>query len=194
MDEIDIFMEMLDDYTLKEEDYYDAFLKMCKRYDEQSLEPYHLFCDVLEEEIPLEPYYLQALMDVYSYFPVDDSFLDTLQAVLDTGYCKEYIEETHKQLKKYIEDGYITAYRGEFSTETKGNLDYKESVSYSLDYEEAKFFATRFSMLPLIKSVVYTVKVPIKDVVAYIERENEIVCIPVSRGGKMEVIKEDSFI
>ena len=59
--------------------------------------------------------------------------------VIDTGYCKQYIDETHENLKEYIKDGYIVAYRGEFATDTRSNLDYKESVSYSLDYEEAKF-------------------------------------------------------
>ena len=61
--------------------------------------------------------------------------------------------------------------------------------------KKQNFFATRFrGSLQLKKSVVYTVKVPIEDVVAYIERENEVVCIPVSRGGKMEVIKEESML
>lgn len=88
----------------------------------------------------------------------------------------------------------MIAYRGEYATEKHNNLDYTESVSYTLDYDEAKFFATRFKMLPLTKSVVYTVKVPIDDVLAYIEREDEVVCLPVCLGGKMEVIKEESFL
>ena len=49
-------------------------------------------------------------------------------------------------------------------------------------------------MLSLTKSVVYTVKVPVKDVLAYIEREDEVVCLPICRGGNMEVIKEESFL
>lgn len=195
IDDIEVFNNMLDDYTLTEEDYYNKFVEICDRYNEHSIEPYNLFCYLLEDEIPMESYYLQALMDVYSFYAVDDSFLDTLETVIDTGYCKQYIDETHENLKEYIKDGYIVAYRGEFVTGTRSNLDYKESVSYSLDYEEAKFFATRFrGALQLKKSVVYTVKVPIEDVVAYIERESEVVCIPVSRGGKMEVIKEESML
>ena len=63
-----------------------------------------------------------------------------------------------------------------------------------MDYEEAKFFATRFKMLPLTKSIVYTVKVPVEDVLAYIDREDEVVCLPICMGGKMEVIKEESFL
>jgi hypothetical protein len=49
-------------------------------------------------------------------------------------------------------------------------------------------------MLSLTKSVVYTVKVPVKDVLAYIEREDEVVCLPICMGGNMEVIKEESFL
>ena len=88
----------------------------------------------------------------------------------------------------------MIAYRGEYAVGDHSNLDYAESVSYSLDYEEAKFFATRFNMLPLEKSVVYTVKVPLEDVLAYIEREDEVVCLPICMGGKMEVIETESFI
>lgn len=194
MDDVEIFRNMLDDYTLTEKDYYNKFTKICEKYNEHSFEPYDLFCEILEDEIPMETYYLQALMDVYSYYAVDDSFLNTLQAVIKTGYCKQYINETHENLKEYIKDGYIVLYRGEFATETKGNLPYTESVSYTLDYDEAKFFATRFKMLSLTKSVVYTVKVPINDVLAYIEREDEVVCLPICLGGKMEVIKEESFL
>lgn len=191
---MEIFEEMLDDYSLREKDYFDVFIKMCDKYNEHSYEPYDLFCEVFQEEIPFETYYLEALMYIYSMYEVDDTFLDTLQAVVKTGYCKEYIEKTHERLKEYIQDGYILAYRGEFATKTKGNLDYTESVSYSLDYDQAKFFATRFKMLPLTKSVVYTVKVPIEDVVAFIDREDEVVCVPISIGGKMEIIKEESFL
>lgn len=49
-------------------------------------------------------------------------------------------------------------------------------------------------MLPLEKSVVYTVKVPLEDVLAYIEREDEVVCLPICMGGKMEIIEEESFL
>ena len=90
--------------------------------------------------------------------------------------------------------GCIIAYRGVIEAGDKGNLDYTQSVSYTLDYEQAKFFATRVKMLPLTKSIVYTVKVPVKDVLAYIDREDEVVCLPICMGGKMEVIKEESFL
>ena len=49
-------------------------------------------------------------------------------------------------------------------------------------------------MLPLVKSVVYTVKVPIDDVLAYIEREDEVVCLPICIGGKMKVINKESLL
>lgn len=67
-------------------------------------------------------------------------------------------------------------------------------LSYSLTYDKAKHFATRFKMLPLVKSIVYTVKVPVEDVLAYIDREDEVVCLPICMDGKMQVIKEESFL
>lgn len=114
--------------------------------------------------------------------------------MIDDGYCTEYQKKTHELIKDNIQDGFVIAYRGEYAIEDKENLDYKQSVSYSLDYEQAKFFATRFNMLPLTKSVVYTVKVPVNDVLVYIDREDEVVCLPICMGGKMEVIKEESFL
>lgn len=134
------------------------------------------------------------LMDVYAYHNIGEDFLDLLQRLIDEGYCKEYQKKTHELIREHIKDGYVIAYRGEFAIEDKGNLNYTQSVSYSLDYEQAKFFATRFNMLPLTKSIVYTVKIPVDDVLAYIDREDEVVCLPVCKGGKMEVIKQESFL
>lgn len=188
------FSEMLDDWELTPEDYYDKFSKMCINYSSTSNMPYSICNTLIEDEFPCEKYYMQMLMDVYSYYNVGDNFLELLQKLIDEGYCDESKKEAQDKIKEHINDGCVIAYRGEFATEEHNNLDYTESVSYSLDYEQAKFFATRYKMLQLTKSVVYTVKVPIDDILAYIERENEVVCLPVCIGGKMEVIKEDSFL
>lgn len=192
--ELDEFSEMLDDWDLTPEDYYDKFSKMCISYSSTSIVPYSVCNTLIEDEFPCEKYYMQMLMDVYSYYNVGENFLELLQYLIDEGYCDECKKEAHELIKEYTNDGYVIAYRGEFATEEYNNLDYTESVSYSLDYDKAKFFATRFSELSLTKSVVYTVKVPIDDVLAHIERENEVVCLPVSIGGKMEVINEESFL
>lgn len=201
MDATDAFLEdvcqladMLDDWELKPKDYYDKFSSMCLKYLESSIVPYSLCREMILEEYPCEEYYMQMLMEVYSFYNVGDDFLEVLQAVIDGGYCSDYQKKTHELINNNIQDGYVIAYRGEYAIEDRGNLDYKQSVSYSLDYEQAKFFATRFKMLPLTKSIVYTVKVPVKDVLAYIDREDEVVCLPICMGGKMEVIKEESFL
>lgn len=201
MDETDAFLEdvcqladMLDDWKLKPKDYYDKFSSMCLKYLESSIVPYSLCREMILEEYPCEEYYMQMLIEVYSFYNVGDDFLEVLQAVIDGGYCSDYQKKTHELINNNIQDGYVIAYRGEYAIEDRGNLDYKQSVSYSLDYEQAKFFATRFKMLPLTKSIVYTVKVPVKDVLAYIDREDEVVCLPICMGGKMEVIKEESFL
>ena len=192
--ELDYYLEMTEDWNLKPEDYYKEFTNRCINYNSESVVPYSVCAAFLDEDMPCEEYYMQMLMDVYSFYNVGDDFLELLQRMLDEGYCDEYQKKTQELIKDYIQDGYIIAYRGEFATEKHGNLDYTKSVSYSLDYEEAKFFATRFKALPLTKSVVYTVKVPVNEVLAYIEREDEVVCLPICMGGHMKVIKEESML
>ena len=131
--------------------------------------------------------------DNHSIIPYN--FLDTLQRTLEIGNNKRYIDQSREQIKDYIHDGYVTVYRGEFASEKYNNLDYKESVSYSLNYNTAKHFATRFrECLELTKSIIYTVKVPIEDVVGFHHREDEVICIPIKIGGKMEVVKEESML
>lgn len=185
---------MLDDWELTPEDYYRAFSEMCGRYNDTSAIPYSICSTLIDEEYPCEEYYMQMLMDVYSFYNIGEDFLDLLQKLIDEGYCADYQKKTHDLIRIHVKEGYVIAYRGEYAVGDHSNLDYAESVSYSLDYEEAKFFATRFNMLPLEKSVVYTVKVPLEDVLAYIEREDEVVCLPICMGGKMEVIETESFI
>lgn len=192
--DINRICDMSDDWTLTPKDYYDEFSKICLKYLESSIVPYSLCRELIIEEYPCEEYYMQMLMDVYSFYSIGDDFLEILRQLIDDGYCKEYQKNAHDLINEYIKDNYVTAYRGEFAVEDGGNLDYKQSVSYSLDYEQAKFFATRFKKVPLIKSIVYTVKVPIEDVLAYIEREEEIVCLPICIGGKMKVVNEESFL
>lgn len=193
-EDIDKFLDMSEDFSLLQKDYYDEFSKMCLKYLESSIVPYLLCRELIIEEYPCEKYYMQMLMEVYSFFSIGDDFLEILKQLIDGEYYKEYQKKAHEIIKEHIKDNYIVAYRGEFAVGEQGNLDYKQSVSYSLDYEQAKFFATRFKMLPLTKSVVYTVKVPVEDVLAYIDREDEVVCLPICMGGKMEVIKEESFL
>lgn len=190
----DKFFDMSDDWKLTPLDYYNEFTKMCRKYLESSIAPYSLLYELITEEYPCEEYYMRMLMDVYSFYNVGNNFLELLQKMIKDGYCKEYQKKTYELIKDHIKDNYLIAYRGEFEAGDKGNLDYTQSVSYSLDYEQAKFFATRFNMLPLTKSVVYTVKVPVNDVLAYIDREDEVVCLPICMGGNMEVIKEESFL
>lgn len=193
--EVDLFTEIVWDFTLCSEDYYKAFTEMCDRYDNWSTIPYSVYCFLLDEEYPAEEYYLQMLIELYNRRAVGKDFLDTLQRTLELGCNNRYIAQSREQIKDYIHDGYIIAYRGEFASEKRNNLDYKESVSYSLNYNTAKHFATRFrEVLELTKSEVYTVKVPIEDVVGSHEREDEVICIPIKLGGKMEVIKVESML
>lgn len=188
------FMEMLKDNNLTPVDYYKTFSEMQSNYNNTSEIPYSVCYFLIDQSFPCEEYYMQMLMDVYAHYSIGDNFLSLLQLLINDGHCIAYQKKTCGLIKDYIVNGYVEAYRGEFAMDDKGNLDYTQSVSYTLNYEQAKFFATRFKMLPLTKSIVYTVKVPVEDVLAYIDREDEIVCLPICMGGKMEVIKEESFL
>lgn len=188
-DDYEKIEEMDENFTPEE------FAKMCLKYSDKSIAPYSLLCAIMDDGSSREEYYMQMLMDVYSHYTVGENFLEMLQLLIKCGDCIESQKKAHEIIKDRIQDGYVIAYRGEFAGAGQANLDYKQSVSYTLDYEQAKFFATRFSELfTLTKSIVYTVKVPVNDILAHIERENEIVCLPVCMGGKMEVIKEESFL
>lgn len=134
------FTDMLDDWNLTPEDYYKTFSDMCINYDNTSCVPYSICNVLIDDEFLCEEYYMQMLMDVYSYYNIGEDFLDLLQRLIDDGYCAEYQKKTHELIKDNIQDGFVIAYRGEYSTDTHNNLDYKQSVSYSLDYEQAKFF------------------------------------------------------
>ena len=97
MDATDAFLEdvcqladMLDDWELKPKDYYDKFSSMCLKYLESSIVPYSLCREMILEEYPCEEYYMQMLMEVYSFYNVGDDFLEVLQAVIDGGYCSDY--------------------------------------------------------------------------------------------------------
>lgn len=190
------FLEMLSDFDLKQEDYYAAFENMCIKYNESSLIPYQVLQFlVFEIEAPMEEYYLQALMEVYCMHAVNYTFLEALRNILELNYQTKYLEKVKKLIESHLQHGYIIAYRGEYKGDNNENLDYKESVSYTLDYNEAKFFATRFqNIFTLEKSRVYTVRVPLDDIIGYNDREQEIVCIPISIGGRMEIIKTDDFV
>lgn len=193
--DIEILNRMNDEFDSHEEaDFYHTFSKMRLKYSGSSFDPYNLFCYILEENLPMESYYLQALMDVYAFHAVDEAFLDVLEETMELD-CSEYTQKSQELIKDYVQDGFITAYRGEVSIGENSNLPYQKSVSYSLDYDEAKHFATRFNgKANITRSIVYTFKVPIDDVIAYIDREDEVICRPISRGGKMEVIKEENFV
>ena len=90
MDATDAFLEdvcqladMLDDWELKPKDYYDKFSSMCLKYLESSIVPYSLCREMILEGYPCEEYYMQMLMEVYSFYNVGDDFLEVLQAVID---------------------------------------------------------------------------------------------------------------
>lgn len=59
---------MNDDFDLTPKDYYDEFSKMCLKYSDNSIVPYSLVHELIIDEFPCEEYYMQMLMDVYSFY------------------------------------------------------------------------------------------------------------------------------
>lgn len=97
--ELDGFMEMLDDWDLTPEDYYDKFSKMCINYSNTSIVSYSICNTLIEDEFPCEKYYMQMLMDIYSYYNIGENFLELLRYLIDEGYCDECKKETYEQIK-----------------------------------------------------------------------------------------------
>lgn len=195
LQEMERFDDLSFDSSITEEQFYESFRKMCLNYNDSSSVPYLVCASLIAEEMPMELYYLQALLEVYGSYQIRDDFLEVLSVALERGKNDRYLQKVHDIISDYIQDGYIIAYRGEFATEEYNNLDYTNSVSYSLNYDTARRFATKFKgFLQLTRSVVHTVKVPVNDIVGYLEREEEVVCIPKCIGGKMELLKTESFL
>lgn len=195
LQEMERFDDLSFDSSITEEQFYESFRKMCLNYNDSSSVPYLVCASLIAEEVPMELYYLQALLEVYGSYQIRDDFLEVLSVSLKRGKNERYLQEVHDIISDHIQDGYVIAYRGEFATEEYNNLAYTNSVSYSLNYNTAKRFATKFKgFLQLTRSVVHTVKVPVDDIIGYLEREEEVVCIPKCIGGKMELLKTESFL
>lgn len=195
LQEMERFDDLSFDSSITEEQFFEFFRKMCLSYNNTSIVPYLVCVSLIAEEMPMESYYLQALLYVYGWYQIRDDFLEVLSVSLERGKNERYLQEVHDIISDHIQDGYVIAYRGEFATEEYNNLAYTNSVSYSLNYNTAKRFATKFKVfLQLTRSVVHTVKVPVDDIVGYLEREEEVVCIPKCIGGKMELLKTESFL
>lgn len=195
LQEMERFDDLSFDSSITEEQFYESFRKMCLNYNDSSSVPYLVCASLIAEEVPMELYYLQALLEVYGSYQIRDDFLEVLSVSLKRGKNERYLQEVHDIISDHIQDGYVIAYRGEFATEEYNNLAYTNSVSYSLNYNTAKRFATKFKgFLQLTRSVVHTVKVPVDDIIGYLEREEEVVCITKCIGGKMELLKTESFL
>ena len=103
-EDIDKFLDMNDDFDLTPKDYYDEFSKMCFKYSDSSIVPYSLVHELIIEEFPCEEYYMQMLMDVYSFYSIGDDFLDILKQLINDGYCREYQKKAYEIIKEHVKD------------------------------------------------------------------------------------------
>jgi hypothetical protein len=127
--------------------------------------------------------------DLYEIFLTIYSHADYGFTEIDEKYfsriirckSKQQQQKIEKSLKKEVDkDGFITVYRGVGSKSTPPDKAY----SWTIDIGTAAFFASRFSEA----GDIYTGKVHIKDVIAYIDSRNEkeILALP----GKVKEIKK----
>ena len=75
-EDIDKFLDMIEDFGLAQKDYYDEFSKMCLKYSDSSIVPYSLCHELITGEYPCEEYYMPMLMDVYSYYNIGEYYKD----------------------------------------------------------------------------------------------------------------------
>ncbi len=159
----------------------------------KSSETYKLYRKLVRNgSIPMEVQ-LDLLVDIY----IHNRVLSDFPRYLVSAYKKypEELKDFKKEcnsicLKDYIDtDGYITVYRGEYNNATCGSsINLNRAVSFTLDYDRAKFFACRFYPE---KSFIYIVKVHIDDLIWYTDEreEKEVIIRPMVRGGKLEDLK-----
>lgn len=159
----------------------------------KSPETYKLYRKLVKiDNIPVEVQ-LNLLVDIYMHNRV----LSDFPRYLVSAY-KKYPEElknlkkecTAISLKDYMDtEGYITVYRGEYiNAACDSSINLNRAVSFTLDYDRAKFFACRYYPE---KSFIYTAKVALKDVLFYTDEreEKEVIIRPMERGGKLVDLK-----
>lgn len=132
-------------------------------------------------------------MHIYVHHPVEKGFDKYLLAAYDN-----YPEKKKDKLRKDIydklgnckdENGYLTVYRGEYiDFEFGSSIEVGQAISFTLNYEKARFFACRWSPK---KANVYTAKVAFEDIIYYTDcrNESEVIIRPESKGRKFLDLK-----
>lgn len=132
-------------------------------------------------------------MHIYVHHPVEKGFDKYLLAAYDN-----YPEKKKDKLRKDIydelgdckdENGYLTVYRGEYiDVEFGSSIEVGQAISFTLNYEKARFFACRWSPQ---KANVYTAKVAFEDIIYYTDdrNESEVIIRPEGKGRKFLDLK-----
>lgn len=68
LQEMERFDDLSFDSSITEEQFYESFKKMCLNYNDSSMVPYLVCVSLIAEEMPMESYYLQALLYVYGSY------------------------------------------------------------------------------------------------------------------------------
>lgn len=187
--------ELVKEKCLKCEIWKFAFGDYALAVGKKSSETYKLYRKLVRNgSIPIEVQ-LDLLVDIY----IHNRVLSDFPKYLVSAYKKypEELKDFKKEcnaisLKDYIDkDGYIMVYRGEYIDAACGNsIHINKAVSFTLDYEKARFFACRFNPQ---KAVIYTAKFHIDDLIWYTDEreEKEVIIRPMERGGKLVDLKAE---
>ena len=124
-------------------------------------------------------------MHIYVQHPVEKGFGKYLLEAYD-NYSEKQKDKLHKDiydnLSNFSENGYLTVYRGEYiDAEFGSSIEISQAISFTLDYEKARFFACRWNPQ---KANVYTAKVAFDDIIYYTDERNEseVIICPESKG------------
>ena len=167
----------------------DAFVSHSVAVGSKSLDTYKLYVSMFKKgEIP-ESVQLPLLLYIYTSDRVNAAAYKYIMA----AYKKYPLQQKNEmriqivnELKDYTDtDGYITVYRGEFIDAACGSsININRAVSFTLDYERARFFACRWSPQ---KAVIYKARVALEDIIYYTDEreEKEVIIRPIEKGGKL---------
>ena len=127
--------------------------------------------------------------DVFDKIKNDDHFEIFVDIYSDMEYHFDCLDDGLLKFMKFLRpesmraeiaafadaDGYIKVYRGKCTKSTS----YKKALSWTLDKKKAEWFARRFQFSLDDKCYLYTGRVHVDNVVAYIStrKEKELVCL-----------------
>ena len=179
--DIDLWINAFDDFTAT--------------FCEYQCGPYDAFFDlVLDAQIPSGAH-VPIITNISANCAVGEGIAYALQGSLNREtpeINKVRMDDLRTRLADHIDaDGYITAYRGQ----TKHSKSWDKAVNFTVSKKVAQFFAGVWIKNSCPEGIVYTVKINIKDVVAYTTERDEAELIVIAQyvGGDIKLIDQEIY-